>query len=105
MDNNDNLQDYRLDTMDKKLDSLTSKMETFMDAMNGLKIQFEKMSSDTSDLLKLEDAINSHDKRIRKLELAPAEHGAARWNYIIDYTFKALVAAGVGFILMKVGLK
>lgn len=99
--NNDTVQDYRLDRIDKSLDELSGKL----DALNSINVKIREIEASLSVLQEMRDAINSHDKRLRKLELAPMERSSGRWNYIMDYAFKAIVAAGVGFILVKVGLK
>lgn len=97
----DSVQDFRLDRIEKNLDELSQKL----DALNDINIKMRDIESRLDILQELRDAINSHEKRLRKLELAPMEQSSGRWNYIMDYAFKSIVAAGVGFILVKVGLK
>ena len=39
------------------------------------------------------------------LELKPTKEKADKWQYILDYIFKSIVAVAIGVILGKVGLK
>jgi hypothetical protein len=50
-------------------------------------------------------AFNSHDKRIRNLEIKPIQDKASKWQTITDMVFKWAIAAGIGIVAVKFGLK
>lgn len=43
--------------------------------------------------------------RLNQLEIRPEQDSARRWNYVVDYIFKAIVSFGVVLLLCKVGLQ
>lgn len=87
---------FRLDAIDKSLADLK-------DVVLETKMQERDIKSLAEKLTEVLQAINSHDSRIKALEIAPTQNKAEKWQYITDYLFKALVAGGIIYFLSKIG--
>lgn len=63
---------------------------------------------DIDDLKRKEEeflnAVNSHDKRIKVLELQPLQEKSNRWQFIVDTVFKLFVTGMGCYLLTKIGL-
>lgn len=46
-----------------------------------------------------------HEKRLVEVENAPVKKDAGRWQYIVDYIFKFVVAAVIVYAATKLGIK
>lgn len=49
-------------------------------------------------------AFNSHEKRIRNLELEPVKSKADKWQTITDTVFKWVIGAAISFFAIKFGI-
>lgn len=49
-------------------------------------------------------AFNSHEKRIRSLELEPVKYKAGKWQTITDTVFKWVIGAAISFFAIKFGI-
>lgn len=98
MDDKENVVEYRLTNIERTLVELK-------DVMTETKLQASEIKSLGDRQIELLNAVNAHDKRLRVLEVAPAEKKAGKWDMIIDLVFKALLAAGLGIVMAKVGLQ
>lgn len=58
-----------------------------------------------NEIAKMKVNSKESNKEIAELKAAPDKKSAAKWNYIMDYAFKALVTIAVGYFLYKIGLK
>lgn len=68
------------------------------------KLQEKEIQSIKCKLDECIQAFNSHDKRIRNLELEPVQHKADKWQTITDMVFKWVIGAAIGFFAIKFGL-
>lgn len=97
--------DYRLNNIEKVLGELKDVMlENKMQARD-----IDELRKTCSETLA---AINSHDKRIRELEMAPLTSKADKWKTLIDVIWKLLlgglatvVTIVVTTTVSKLGLK
>lgn len=90
--------DYRLSNIEKTLSELK-------DVVVENKIQardIEELKIKTGEFV---NAINSHDQRIRVLEMRPYKEKATMWTSIVDTVVKLIISAGVVAVLAKIGLK
>lgn len=83
-------------------------IENTLHEMKNVLVETKLQQRDIDDLKKMQqetlEAINSHDKRIRNLEIAPEKDKASKWETIVDYILKALLGAVIVVILAKIGL-
>lgn len=89
--------EYRLDNIEKVLSELK-------DVVLENKMQARDIRDLTSTQKEILQAINAHEKRIKELEMKPVQERADKWQYILDYIFKGLVAAAIGYVFIKMGL-
>lgn len=89
---------WRLDNIEKVLNELkTVLVENKMQARDILDLG-KKMEE-------VVDAYNSHDKRIRALEMAPVQEKADKWERVMKIVMEGLLSACMLVILVKIGLK
>lgn len=69
------------------------------------KLQEKDIQSIKCKLEECIQAFNSHDKRIRNLELEPVKSKADRWQTITDMVFKWVIGAAISFFAIKFGVK
>ena len=87
---------FRLEAIEKSLADLKDVMlETKMQERD-----IKDLAETQNELLK---AINSHDSRIKALEIAPTQSKAEKWQFIADYIFKAVVGGAIIYFLSKIG--
>lgn len=89
--------EYRLDNIEKVLGEMK-------DVLLENKLQARDIRDLGQQQKELLNAINAHEKRIKELEMKPVQDRANKWQYILDYIFKGVVAAVVGYIFIKIGL-
>ena len=68
------------------------------------KLQEKEIQSIKGKLEETVQAFNSHEKRIRNLELEPVQHKADKWQTITDMVFKWVIGAAIGLLAVKFGL-
>lgn len=84
---------YRLDNIEETLNKLTNLItETQLQQkdIEELKNTAKQQAEEIKDLKNI----------VLELKQQPVKAAAGRWNYIVDYVFKFLVAAGVGAVLL-----
>lgn len=90
------------------LDFRLTNIENTLNELKNVLVETKLQQRDIDDLKKMQqetlEAINSHDKRIRNLEIAPDKDKASKWELIADYLFKGILGAVVVVILAKIGL-
>ena len=69
------------------------------------KLQEKEIQSIKGKLEETLQAINSHDKRIRNLELEPVKSKADKWQTVTDMVFKWVIGAAISFFAIKFGIK
>jgi chromosome segregation ATPase len=88
---------YRLDNIEIKLADMQKLIE-------GNILQDKDIKDLQSKMSKAETEISAMKKEIETIKQEPIKKSAKRWEYVIDYIFKALVAIGVTAMLIKMGL-
>lgn len=84
------------------LERRTTTAETNIDVLTK-EITHLKESCKLTTEMKVE--IKTVKEELNTLKLAPIQKDAGRWNYIIDYVFKGLVAAACIYLFSKGGIK
>lgn len=98
MENDLKTVDYRLTNIEKTLHELKNVIvENKLQARD-----IQDLSEKHEELMK---AVNAHDKRLHQLETRPMKASAERWQYILDYIFKGVVAAAAALVLAKLGIR
>lgn len=97
MPDKEDLVDFRLSNIEKTLVEMK-------DVMTETKLQANEIKAISDRQLEMLNAINSHDKRLRDLELSPAKSKAVKWDSVVDLVFKLGLTAAVGVVIAKVGL-
>lgn len=98
-------QDYRLDKMDRQLEGLEKKVDQLLELLTEFKIQ----KKDIERIFEQQEELKADMDRIKvevsALKLMPEKKSAERWNYIVEYIFKGIVAVAIAAVLVKAGLK
>ena len=68
------------------------------------KLQEKEIQSIKEKLEEAVQAFNSHEKRIRNLELEPVKYKADKWQTITDMVFKWIIGAAISFFAIKFGI-
>lgn len=89
---------WRLDNIEKVLNELK-------DVLVENKMQARDILDLGKKMEEVVDAYNAHDKRIRVLEMAPAQEKADKWEKAMKIIFEGLLSACLLAILVKIGLK
>lgn len=89
---------YRLEQIEQQLSKLSA---TIVD--NAL--QTKELQIMGGKMRELENAINAHDQRIRKVEILPEKSKAEKYSAIIDAITKIIITVAGTFILIKLGLR
>lgn len=91
-------------TMNYRLSSIEKSISELKDVMLETKLQERDIKDLSENQKELLQAINSHDKRIKNLEIKPTQDKAERWQFILDYVFKTVVAGLVIYFLQKINI-
>ena len=99
-----------MDEIDNKtFDYRLSNIEKTLSELKDVVVENKLQARDISEIKKLvkenNDAINSHDKRIRELEVAPAREKAGKWEQYSKIVMELVFSAAVLVVLCKIGLK
>lgn len=97
-DNDTKIINYRLTNIESTLAELKT-------VIVENKLQEKEIQSIKSKLDECIQAFNSHDKRIRNIELQPVKSKADKWQTITDTVFKWVIGAAIGFFAIKFGIK
>lgn len=89
--------DYRLSQIEKGLSDLTN-------VILKTKLQERDIQDLRKDTESLEQAINSHDKRLRAIEIAPVKSKASWFDKAIDIIYKLAITGILGMVVCKLGL-
>ena len=68
------------------------------------KLQEKEIQGIKGKLNETLQAFNSHEKRIRNLELEPVKYKADKWQTITDMVFKWVIGAAISFFAIKFGI-
>ena len=90
--------DFRLKSIEEQIKELKQLLVS-VPIMNSAIDNLEKRVS------ACETNIDLLNREVTKVKNEPTKKSAEKWRYISEYIFKAIVAFGIGGILLKVGIK
>ena len=91
-----------LEIMNFRLTNIEKSIEELKDVVLDTKLQerdIKDLAATQNELLK---AVNAHDVRIKNLELKPTKEKADRWQFIVEYIFKTVVAGVIIYFLKQI---
>lgn len=91
-------------TVNFRLSQIEESIKDLRTVVLETKLQERDIKDLSEQQTELLQAINAHDARLKTLEQKPTQEKAAKWQYIIDFLFKVLVAAAITFVLSKIGI-
>lgn len=100
MENTENIE-----TINYRLTNIESTLTELKTVVLENKLQEKEIKDIKEKLVECLQAFNSHDKRIRDLELQPVQDRANKWQTITDMVFKWVISVGIGYFAIKMGLK
>lgn len=97
--------DNEIGTINYRLTNIESTLTELKTVIVENKLQEREIKDIKEKLVECLQAFNSHDKRIRNLELQPVQDKASKWQIISDTVFKWFIAAILGYAALKLGIK
>lgn len=97
--------DNEIGTINYRLTNIESTLTELKTVIVENKLQEREIKDIKEKLVECLQAFNSHDKRIRNLELQPVQDKASKWQTISDAVFKWVIAAILGYAALKLGIK
>ena len=88
---------FRLNNIESQLAEMQQLIKTNIIQDKDINNLQDRMTLAENDIVYLKSQVNV-------LRQEPIKKSAKRWEYVIDYIFKALVAIGVTAMLIKMGL-
>ena len=92
-------------TINYRLTNIESTLAELKTVIVENKLQDKEIATVKEKLNECIQAINAHDQRLKRVELAPVESKAARWQQIIDSIFKFIIGSTIAFAAVKIGIK
>ena len=96
--------DVDISTVNYRLTQIEDSIKDLRTVVLETKLQERDIKDLYEQQTELLQAINAHDTRLKALEQKPLQDKAAKWQYIMDFIFKVLVAAAITFVLSKIGI-
>lgn len=96
--------DVDIATVNYRLSQIEDSIKDLRTVVLETKLQERDIKDLSEQQTELLQAINAHDARLKTLEQKPTQEKAAKWQYIMDFLFKVLVAAAITFVLSKIGI-
>lgn len=93
------------ETVNYRLEKIENSIEELRKVLVDSRIHAHDIEDMKSDIIRHEGKIDKLENKVQELELKPTKEKADKWQYILDYVFKSIVAVAIGVILVKVGLK
>lgn len=93
------------ETVNYRLEKIENSIEDLRKVLIESRIQAHDIEEMKSDIAKVSGKVEGIETKLQILELKPTKEKAEKWQYIIDYVFKTLIALAVGALLVKMGLK
>ena len=93
-----------ISTVNFRLSQIEESIKDLRTVVLETKLQERDINDLNEQQTELLQAINAHDARLKTLEQKPLQEKADKWQYILDYIFKAGVAAAVTYVLVKMGI-
>lgn len=98
-------QSANIETVNFRLTSIEATLSELKAVIVENKLQEKEIKDIKEKLVECLQAFNSHDKRIRNLEIKPIQDKASKWQTITDMVFKWAISAGIAYFAIKMGLK
>lgn len=91
---------------EERLESKAAQRDTNLrtEIYSRLQLAERRITELENEVTKIKSNSKENNKDIAELKAAPDKKSAAKWNYIMDYAFKALVTIAVGYFMYKIGL-
>ena len=96
--------DVDISTVNYRLTQIEDSIKDLRTVVLETKLQERDIKDLNTQQTELLQAINAHDARLKTLEQKPLQDKAAKWQYIMDFIFKVIVAAAITFVLSKIGI-
>ena len=96
--------DVDISTVNFRLSQIEDSIKDLRTVVLETKLQERDIKDLYAQQTELLQAINAHDARIKTLEQKPLQDKANKWQYIMDFIFKVLVAAAITYLLSKFGI-
>jgi len=96
--------DVDLGTVNFRLSQIEDSIKDLRTVVLETKLQERDIKDLSEQQTELLQAINAHDVRLKALEQKPLKEKAEKWQYIMDFIFKVLVAAAITYVLSKMGI-
>lgn len=96
--------DVDISTVNYRLTQIEDSIKDLRTVVLETKLQERDIKDLSEQQTELLQAINAHDARLKTLEQKPLQDKAAKWQYIMDFIFKVIVAAAITFVLSKIGI-
>lgn len=96
---NISLQQAHIEELNAKIDSHAERSEQLIHNFE------DRINAISTRVGHLEDVSIAYDAKLHNLEEAPLKAGSEKWRYIVDYVFKAVIAAAIGGLLFMTGIK
>lgn len=93
-----------LGTVNFRLSQIEDSIKDLRTVVLETKLQERDIKDLSEQQTELLQAINAHDARLKTLEQKPTQEKAAKWQYIMDFLFKVIVAAAITYVLSKLGI-
>ena len=93
------------ETVNYRLEKIENSIEELRKVLVDSRIQAHDIEDMKADIIRHEGKLDKLENKVQELELKPTKEKADKWQYILDYIFKSIVAVAIGVILVKVGLK
>lgn len=93
------------ETVNYRLEKIENLIEELRKVLIDSRIQAHDIEDIKTDILRHDKDIDSLGAKIRELEMKPTREKADKWQFILDYVFKSIIAVAIGAIFIKVGLK
>ena len=93
------------ETVNYRLEKIENSIEELRKVLVDSRIQAHDIEDMKADIIRHEGKLDKLENKIQELELKPTKEKADKWQYIVDYIFKSVVAVAIAVILVKVGLK
>ncbi len=98
-------QEENFKTVNYRLSNIEKTLSELKDVVLENKLQARDIKDLSAKINNISDMLQSQERRIQVLETKPTQEKAERWQYIVDYIFKGVIAFIAGLIVIKINLK
>lgn len=98
-------QEENFKTVNYRLSNIEKTLSELKDVVLENKLQARDIKDLSAKISNISDMLQNQERRIQTLETRPTQEKAERWQYIVDYIFKGIIAFIAGLIVIKLNLK